>query len=272
MILTRRFLFIVLLFTLLINIFTGCTNTTKEWENAEKINTIEAYDAFLKKHPSSEFTDKANKKTEDIKWQKTKEQNTVESFEKYLKEYPKGLYSALAKQQVENIKWQEAQESNTVESFLHYLNYYPAGLYAKEAKKELRLLPITPHIPPCLEYQGSVIFISYDLNVKLVELKYNDGSWSIIKDTIGDKLDYTKASIVGMIKKGSTVDPQSIKGAKCLNNVIMTAVIKGDSFNMEKVNNPDYYIIEENDAKFAFPMYKAKGSSGFPVVRVHLER
>ena len=51
--------FLILLFALLL---TGCATTKGDWEKANRLNTAEAYEEFLRKHPESEFTEEAKKR------------------------------------------------------------------------------------------------------------------------------------------------------------------------------------------------------------------
>ena len=44
----------------------GCATPKKDWEKAQRLNTIEAYEEFLQKHPDSEFAYKAKRKIEEI--------------------------------------------------------------------------------------------------------------------------------------------------------------------------------------------------------------
>jgi len=46
---------------------TGCSNLQKDWQTAEKLDTIEGYTSFLKKYPQSQFAEPANKKIIELK-------------------------------------------------------------------------------------------------------------------------------------------------------------------------------------------------------------
>jgi hypothetical protein len=46
----------------------ACSNSKKDWQETETLNTVEAYEAFLQKHPSGSFADSARQGIEKLEW------------------------------------------------------------------------------------------------------------------------------------------------------------------------------------------------------------
>jgi hypothetical protein len=61
------------------------------------LNTIRAYQAFLAKHPQSEFTAEAKRNIQNLDWQAAKNANTIESYQKFIDKYPGSEYLAEAR-------------------------------------------------------------------------------------------------------------------------------------------------------------------------------
>jgi len=85
----------LVLFALLLSL--GCSNPKQDWQETEKLGTIEAYEKFLQKYPEGQLADGAKRKIEELKWQETTNINTVEAYDKFLQEYPQGEFNEKAK-------------------------------------------------------------------------------------------------------------------------------------------------------------------------------
>ena len=82
----KRKVFILSMMILL----SGCASAP--YRQARKINTIEAYENFIKEYPDSPDTLKACKKIEKIYFNQAINENTLESYYDYLKKFPQGAY------------------------------------------------------------------------------------------------------------------------------------------------------------------------------------
>lgn len=77
-------------------VFSGCATIQNDWEDATRLNTIEAYEEFLKKHPYSDRKYQAEIKICDMQnqivehsYNKAKSDNTANGFLEVLKLYSK---------------------------------------------------------------------------------------------------------------------------------------------------------------------------------------
>jgi hypothetical protein len=59
---------------------------------ARGVNTIKAYQEFLKKHPDSEFSEEAKAKLEPLAYQKAVDTDTLQGYAAYLIQYPQGAH------------------------------------------------------------------------------------------------------------------------------------------------------------------------------------
>ena len=69
-------------------------------------NTTDAYELFLKKYPSGEFTAQAQARVKELyeerDWQKARDTDTHEAYQAFLKQYPEGKWAEEARIRVEN--------------------------------------------------------------------------------------------------------------------------------------------------------------------------
>ena len=62
----------------------GCATTTSVWHKTQELNTIQAYQEFLRKYPQSEFTEDANRRIENLAWEDALQANTGPAYLTFL--------------------------------------------------------------------------------------------------------------------------------------------------------------------------------------------
>jgi cell division protein FtsN len=84
----------------------GCSRQQSDWQKAREANTPEAYEQFVKKYPSGEFTAQAQARLkeqyDDRDWQKARDADTPEAYQAYLNQYPDGQSATEARNRLEN--------------------------------------------------------------------------------------------------------------------------------------------------------------------------
>lgn len=94
----------------------GCSRQQSDWEKTRTSNSTDAYELFLKKYPSGEFTAQAQARLKELyeerEWQKARDTDTVDAYQAFLKQYPEGKESEEAHIRVENFTL-AATPSNT---------------------------------------------------------------------------------------------------------------------------------------------------------------
>src|ERR1700691_2587643 len=84
----------------------GCSRQQSDWEKTRAANTSDAYEQFIKKYPSGEFTAQAQARVKELyeerDWQKARDADTQDAYQAFLKQYPEGKWTEEARIRVEN--------------------------------------------------------------------------------------------------------------------------------------------------------------------------
>jgi cell division septation protein DedD len=84
----------------------ACSRQQSDWEKTRAANTTDAYELFLKKYPSGEFSAQAQARAKELyeerDWQKARDTDTLEAYQAFLKQYPEGKWTEEARIRVEN--------------------------------------------------------------------------------------------------------------------------------------------------------------------------
>jgi cell division protein FtsN len=84
----------------------GCSRQQSDWQKTREANTPEAYELFVKKYPSGEFTAQAQARLKELyddrDWQKARDADTPEAYQAYLNQYPDGQSATEARNRLEN--------------------------------------------------------------------------------------------------------------------------------------------------------------------------
>jgi cell division protein FtsN len=117
----------------------GCSRQQSDWEKTRTANTTDAYELFLKKYPSGEFTAQAQARVKELyeerDWQKARDTDTLDSYQAFLKQYPEGKWTEEARIRVENFTLAAAPST-------------PASAGAEAAPPEAAPAPARPSAAP----------------------------------------------------------------------------------------------------------------------------
>ncbi|HEY2780087.1 MAG TPA: SPOR domain-containing protein [Steroidobacteraceae bacterium] len=84
----------------------GCSRQQSDWEKTRAANTTDAYELFLKKYPTGEFSAQAQARVKELyeerDWQKARDTDTLDAYQAFLKQYPEGKWAEEARIRVEN--------------------------------------------------------------------------------------------------------------------------------------------------------------------------
>jgi hypothetical protein len=90
----------------------GCSRQQSDWQKTRETNTADAYEQFLKKYPSGEFTAQAQARAKELyeerDWQKARDADTPEAYQAFLKQHPEGKWTEEARIRVENFTLAQA--------------------------------------------------------------------------------------------------------------------------------------------------------------------
>src|SRR5579864_1058681 len=90
----------------------GCSRQQSDWEKTRAANTTDAYEQFLKKYPSGEFTAQAEARVKELyeerDWQKARDADTPEAYQAFVKQHPEGKWTEEARIRIENFTLAQA--------------------------------------------------------------------------------------------------------------------------------------------------------------------
>jgi cell division protein FtsN len=95
----------------------ACSRQQSDWEKTRAANTTDAYEQFLKKYPSGEFTAQAQARVHELyeerDWQKARDIDSADAYQAFLKQYPEGKWSEEARIRIENFTLAAAPSNGT---------------------------------------------------------------------------------------------------------------------------------------------------------------
>jgi cell division septation protein DedD len=98
----------------------GCSRQQSDWQKTRETNTSEAYEQYLKKYPSGEFSAQAQARVKELyeerDWQKARDADTLDAYQTFLKQYPEGKWTEEARIRVENFTLASAPPNNSAPS------------------------------------------------------------------------------------------------------------------------------------------------------------
>src|SRR5580693_7340332 len=134
--------------------FSACSRQQSDWEQTRTTNTADAYELFLKKYPTGEFTAQAKARIKELyeerDWQKARDTDTQEAYQAFLKQYPEGKNTEEARIRVENFTLAQAPSNATpagADSANTAGNPVPAGSAAPGAVNAPAKPPAAPPKP-----------------------------------------------------------------------------------------------------------------------------
>jgi hypothetical protein len=125
-------------------LLTGCD----DFHAVQQADSIEAYETYLEKHPSSRMRFQAVTRLEELYLDKAKEEATLEAYDTYFERFPEGSYQERAMKEREDLLYTWTIDENTVEGWEEYLAQYPKAnkKRKKKAKRALKMAEYRPHL------------------------------------------------------------------------------------------------------------------------------
>jgi hypothetical protein len=95
------------------------------YEEVQKADTIEAYEAFLAADPESIYKFACNKRLEELYFARGQQEGTRAAWEAYLTRFPEGGSRDTAERELATAAFSEAAKANTAEAFRQFLADFP---------------------------------------------------------------------------------------------------------------------------------------------------
>lgn len=100
-----------------LTVLTACSRVQRDWRVAQKADTAQAYEGFVRSHPDSELAAVARQRaaqlTEEAAWRQATSVNTAAAYEDYLAKYPNGSWSQDARIRMESRSLASQQPQGT---------------------------------------------------------------------------------------------------------------------------------------------------------------
>ncbi|MEI6196858.1 MAG: lipoprotein [Verrucomicrobiota bacterium] len=122
---------------------TGCSTTSQDFQEAQRINTTEAYKNFIQLHPGTEYASAAEAMMDAIAqcdaFKKALHENTKIIYEDFLTKYPSSNLAADVKHKLEELDcetdWAAAKATDSIESYEQFITAHPTSIgRAREAR------------------------------------------------------------------------------------------------------------------------------------------
>ena len=156
------------------------------WDRAEKTQTVEGFEEFLRKYPNSARKDQVSSELQNLYWMRASSSGTIAAYRDYLTKYPsaqgqhfdaangeldrlewqslqnssdpaqissflsrhsKGPYHELAVDRLDDLAWNSAKAAGKVDALKGYLRDYSGGRHRDEANNEIARLTPAPQPP-----------------------------------------------------------------------------------------------------------------------------
>ena len=123
--------------TVLLLVLAGCATVDTRWQKAASTDKARAYEAFLKKHPDSDYTVRARENIESLHWQEAMSTDKIQAYNAFLKRHPDSEHAVSARLKVESLHWKEAVARNSLLGFKRYVELNSDGRHVDEAKQRI---------------------------------------------------------------------------------------------------------------------------------------
>ncbi len=186
----------LLFLMIVISIATGCATTKSDFDKANRINQIEAYELFLKNHPKGKFSQTAQENIEHLRWEKAKAIDTTAAYDQFLlvtskeRHYKgKGEYRKDAKSRIEELDFQKVKTIDNIDAYITFLKRHPKENLFEKANSRLEEL----------QYQEAKK-INTSRSYQTFLQNYPDGKFSEETRTHIETLEYKNAKSVDVLK------------------------------------------------------------------------
>ena len=139
---TRNILFSIIIMSVLIFVY-ACSTAQSRYKEARSIDTIAAYQEFLKSYPEGEFAKTAKTRIENKNFEKAKSVNTVSAYEQFIDSSGSELFKNYATQKIQKIyeeDYTKAKDINSLEAYEAYIKKYPRSIYADDCNRRIESL------------------------------------------------------------------------------------------------------------------------------------
>ncbi len=223
-----RFVFLLLISLVIFS----CSNPEEDLKKAKSVNSIQAYQEFIDKHPGSEHAQLALDKIISLEWSRAKESGSIEEISKYIEKRPTSIFLPEAKQLAKDIQNQIIE-------------------------KEWLVLREEPSLRLLTEFLASFPDSEFSTEAKALKWELTPGISGLITAVNGDPLEGVTVKV-----KGTDIETESdLNGKYLLEDVDGTVVLEYDLEGHQKLISEEISLSKEDrikDKNFRLPMLMSK--------------
>ncbi|NOJ99049.1 HEAT repeat domain-containing protein [Corallococcus coralloides] len=120
----------------LVLLATGCTHMS--FEKASELDTVQAYQDFLRENPEDPEATTAQGRIEGLEFDEAKRLHSVIAYKRFLEKYPDAPQLQRAKSLLEGLRFNAAKEADTEAGWRQFLAEHPDGAHRDEARAKLQ--------------------------------------------------------------------------------------------------------------------------------------
>jgi hypothetical protein len=119
-------------------ILTGCATTARDWKFATTLNDARAYEAFLLRHPDSEYDAEARARIEELDWKFVQGSGSLPTLRWYVAKHPETEHAKEAGTRIVasmKTSWEEAKATDKVYAYVSFARDYPESEHVASAQE-----------------------------------------------------------------------------------------------------------------------------------------
>jgi hypothetical protein len=109
----------------------------KAFANAQKANTVLAYQDFIKRFAKAKETEKATLLLYDVAWEDAQKLNTLADYQAFMNNYPKAKYIPEATRRRDRFVYERETQTGKKSAYEQFLSKYPRNTFVNEAIEKL---------------------------------------------------------------------------------------------------------------------------------------
>ena len=226
------------LYIFLVLLLSNCSNIQRDYKNAEKENSIDAYREFIQKYKDHSLADSAHVKIEYLLFQNAINTNNADSIKNFLNHYPETKLKNKALYYIDSLLFEQVLTYNNSDSIESFINQYPESVFLDQAHKK----------------NEEIVFDNANKNNSISEFKKY-----IRKFPNGKFINEAKAKISELkISKALSI-------AKKQDDNVMVASGRLLDINKKPLKDKEVYILAFTDKgeEFALAMYRTENPRSF---------
>ena len=108
----------------------------RSFHDAERANTIQAYESYVAEHPEGRHKREAQQRIGDLAWAAVQSAESPDVLMDFAKRYPDHPRARQAQQRAGDLAWSKAKAARTEQAYAEFIKAHPAHAKSEEARAE----------------------------------------------------------------------------------------------------------------------------------------